>query len=403
MKRFVLMMASVVFVLCQLTACSSDDENPNAHPKQPEPEVVDPFPELIIKTKNSQAVTSKDEWLEDASITLVDENEKSTDLGLTSIKGRGNSTWTYPKKPYALKLNEKIELMGFKKEKRFNLLADYIDRTHLRNAVSFKIASKAKALEWTPDGTHVNLTLNGKDMGLYFLCEHIKIAKNRVNLKDGGYILELDVYYDEAFKFRSKLLDLPVQLKDPDPEDLSEDAKQGIIDYFNAAEDSVVNGGNWRELVDEDSFVDWWIVLELTQCGEPGHPKSCYMHRDKDGKLKAGPVWDFDWGTFRSGSEVTAFRCKKTLWYKYLFNDKDFVAKVKERWNASKNDYLSVTDFIDKTAEKIEDAVESDSKLWPMTTEVNKDESLSFENAVSRMKSNFKQHWEWMDKQINAM
>lgn len=404
MKRFQLM-ASMMVAVSLLAGCSAGDEkeNPNIHPERPEPIVEKPFPELIINTAGKEDIKSKDIWLEGASISYKDIEGNAINYGKTSVKGRGNSTWGYPKKPYTVKLDEKTEFIGLPKEKRFNLLADYIDRTHLRNSVSFEIARKAKALDWTPAGNYVNLTLNGKKMGLYYLCEHIKVAKNRVNLKDGGYILELDTYYDEDFKFRSKILNLPIQLKDPDPEDFSETDLASIEEYFNAAEDSVVNGGNWRELIDEDSFADWWIVLELTQCGEPAHPKSCYMHRDKDGKLKAGPVWDFDWGTFRSGGEVTAFRCKKAIWYEYLFKDKDFVAKVKERWNTTKGSYLSVEKFIHETALYIENAVAEDDRMWPMTTETNKDEKLSFDAAVSTLKSNFKKHWEWMDEQINAM
>lgn len=404
MKRNLLMVIMFVapFLLADCSA-DNDEENPAIHPARPEPVVEKPFPELIINTAGNEDIKSKDVWLEGADISYKDIDGKITGYGKSSVKGRGNSTWGYPKKPYTVKFDEKTEFIGFKKEKRFNLLADYIDRTHLRNSVSFEIARKSKSLGWTPEGTYVNLTLNGKEMGLYYLCEHIKIAKNRVNLEDGGYILELDTYYDEDFKFRSRILNLPVQLKDPDPEDFSEADLASIEEYFNAAEDSVVNGGNWRELIDEDSFADWWIVLELTQCGEPAHPKSCYMHRDKNGKLKAGPVWDFDWGTFRSGGEVTAFRCKNAIWYGYLFKDRSFVAKVKERWNTNKDEYLSVEEFIDDTARYIKDAVAADDRLWPMTTETNKDEKLSFDAAVTTLKSNFKKHWEWMDEQINAM
>jgi len=392
------------FILAALfiTGCS-DDRNPDSKEKEQEQEEVIPIlPTLYITTKNNAEVTSKEVWINDASVVLTDADMKTVQLGAASIKGRGNTTWSYAKKPYALKLDEKAEILGLPKEKRFNLLANYIDRTHLRNAVSFEIARMAKGLEWTPNGTYVNLNFNGKNLGLYYLCEHIKISKNRVNVQDGGYILELDTYYDEDFKFRSSLLNLPVQLKDPDPKDLNDADKQEIKDFFNAAEDAVVNGGNWRNFIDEDSFADWWIVMELAQCGEPGHPKSSYMYRDKGGKLKAGPVWDFDWGTFCTG-DVRRFRDKNAIWYGYLFNDPAFVAKVKERWNASRQDYLSVTDFIDETAEKIYYSVSNDDVLWPMTTNVNKDESLSFRDAVNRLKTNYRDHWEWMDWAINAM
>ena len=117
----------------------------------------------------------------------------------------------------------------------------------------------------------------------------------------------------------------------------------GIRAEFNEIEAKLVSdditASGWQDYLDMDTFIDWWFVHELVQCGEPGHPKSSYMYRDKGGKLKAGPVWDFDWGTFRS-SEVHQFRIKKAIFYGYLFQDPAFVKRVKEKWKESRTDFL---------------------------------------------------------------
>ena len=79
------------------------------------------------------------------------------------------------------------------------LLANRVDRTLLRNDVAFEIARKCPALPWTPRGLFVELYLNGKHRGNYYLCEHIKIDKNRVNIDETkslwyGYLFEHDSF-----------------------------------------------------------------------------------------------------------------------------------------------------------------------------------------------------------------
>lgn len=406
MKRILLILSAMLLVSLLLSSCKKEEDNPFAHPERVE-EKDSGLPRVYVKTPGNTAITSKEEWMEGATIRLVSPDGQETDLGTTNIKGRGNSTWTYPKKPYALKLDKEASILGMTTEKRWDLLANYIDRTDMRNAISFEVAHKTKSLDWTPHGEFVELYLNEVWQGNYYLCEHIKIDKNRLNLQKGGYLLELDTAFDEEYKFRSGLLDLPVQIKDWKGGDMTEERIAGITSEFNEIEALLVSeereSNGWQDLVDMDSFIDWWFVYELVQCGEPMHPKSCYMYRDNEGKLKAGPVWDFDWGTFRSGGEVTKFRIQNALFYKYLFSDSSFVKRVKEKWMESKNDFLAVTSFMEKTAEKIQISVDKDKTKWVMTTTVNKDEELSFEDAVATMKNNYVKHWEWMDSQISAL
>lgn len=393
-------------LLLLLFSCGEKADDPNIHPKREE-EKDSGLPHFCIDTPSRAEIKSKTTWMEGAKVSLVSADGKTTDLGTAQVKGRGNSTWGYAKKPYAVKLDVESTVLGMPADTRWDLLANYIDRTDMRNAVGLEVARRTKSLEWTPHGEFVELYLNNVRMGNYFLVEHIKIDKNRLNLKKGAYILELDTNFDEEFKFKSAKLGMPVQIKDWEGDDMTEARMKEIqaefdkIEALIVSDDRATNG--WQNFVDMDTFIDWFFAYELVQCGESLHPKSSYMYRDKDGKLKAGPVWDFDWGTFRSGGEVTRFRNKDAIWYPYLFKDPAFVARLKEKWSQSKADFLSVTDFIDKTAEKIKVSVDYDKTKWTMTTTTNKDESMSFDEAVATMKSNYKKHWEWMDQQINAL
>jgi len=180
----------------------------------------------------------------------------------------------------------------------------------------------------------VEVVLNGTHLGNYYLCEQIKVDKNRVNVAElketdteepaisGGYLVELDTYYDEINKFRSIHKNLPVNFKEPDEDVLNSQQMDWFKDYFNQVEDILYGSGegSYQDYIDVNSFIDWWLVYELALNGEPNHPKSSYMYKDRNEKLKAGPVWDFDWGTFIPNllvhlAGITQFD---------IFRDKDF-------------------------------------------------------------------------------
>ena len=369
------------------------------------------LPVVFINTPAAAEIPPKtSDWLGNTNITIYNTDCSIAYSGITGIRGRGNSTWKYPKKPYALKLESKAEILGMPKHKRWVLLANWLDRTLLRNHVSFQIA-KQTDLAWTPRGQFVEVVLNGTHIGNYYLCEHIKIDKNRVNIDeldddevDGGYMMEIDTYYDEAFKFKSAKKNFPYMFKDPDEVNDSQFAfMQDFINNLEGAlyEKSRFNTGEFMQYLDIESFADWWIALELTGNTEIKHPKSTYVHKDKGGKLKAGPVWDFDWKTFRLNNQEWV--SKSTLYYDALFEDPTFVATVKERWNKHLPRFREILAFIQAEADKIRNSEEINHQMWPVTKDTNEDIDLSFTEAVARMKQSYEQKLEFMDREINAM
>ena len=368
------------------------------------------LPMVFIETNSTKEIPSKwEDWMKGAEIKIYNPDWTVDYEGPTSIRGRGNSTWGYPKKPYALKLDSKGEILGMPKHKRWVLLANWMDRTLLRNSVSFELASRS-GLAYTPRGQFVEVFINGVHKGNYFLCEHIKVDENRVNIDeldedetDGGYIMELDVYYDEAYKFKSSVRDLPYMFKDPD--EVNDAQFNFIKDYVSNLEnalydDSRFASGEYMDYIDSESFADWWIVMELTGIWEPNHPKSTYMHKDKGGKLTMGPVWDFDWETYKISPR---FRIKDALYYKRLFEDQRFVTLVKERWSTLKPAFETLPDHIRSEAEKIRGSESFNHELWPIDIVVNLDESLTFDAAVSRMIEGYETKFNWLDKEINSL
>lgn len=370
------------------------------------------LPIVFVETPNFEEITSKEVWTEGTTIKIVNPDGSISYEGTTSFRGRGNSTWTYPKKPYAIKLDKKASILGMPKHKRWVLLANWMDRTLMRNRLAFKLG-ECTQLDWTPRGEYVELVLNGKHLGNYFLCEQVKIDENRVNIAEidadsdditGGYLMELDVNYDEAFKFKSVVKNLPWMFKDPD-EDISDAMFYYMQEYVNTTEDELYNNfeaGAWKDYLDIKTFVDYWFAVELTSNNEPGHPKSVYMSKDKGGKLCAGPMWDYDWATFIPSTSNT-YCLKRHLYYPQLFNDAEFVSVIKERWPAAKANFDEVAEFIDLEYEKIRNSEKMNSSMWPISQRVNGDETMSFEEAVTRLKKAYCDKLEWLDSQINNL
>lgn len=381
------------------------------------------LPVVFINTPDNVTVPNTTDWLSKSSIVILNTDGtvdyESNDL---QIKGRGNSTWSMPKKPYALKLNEKSEVLGMKKHKRWCLLANWMDRTLIRNDVAFQIARQTQ-LSWTPSGKFVELILNGSHVGNYYLCEQIKVDKNRLNITEmkssdingdaltGGYLMEIDTYFDEVNKFYSGTRNLPYMFKEPDEDVLQAEQLAYFQDYVNTME-SYLYDDNWlvnREYanyMDLGSFVDWWFVYELAMNYEPGHPKSSYVHKDRLGKLKAGPVWDFDYATFIP-ENANEYCVKNAIYYGRLFNDPVFVSEVKTRWANYKASFDQIPTYIRNVAAKIEKSNDVDYIMWPLSAfssgAVNGDADLSFNDAIERLITAYTTKLDWLDSEITSM
>lgn len=378
------------------------------------------LPAVLVGTPENISINSKEIWVEGTKISIHNTDRTIDELGTAGIKGRGNTTWAlYDKKPYAISLDKKSKVLGMPKDKKWNLIANFIDRTNIRNAVTLELARRTKFLEWTPRGEFVELVMNGTHQGLYYLCEKIKISKNRLNITEltpdvvsgdaltGGYLLEFDQNYDEFYKFHSSRKHFPINLKAPD-EDVPDVQLEYISSYINEIEWQLYHydpaACSYKDLLDIDTFIDYWFVQEVSGNYGCNGPKSVYMYKDVNEKLKAGPCWDFDWGTYMP-EKVTEWRAKTVgLWYPRMFKDPAFVARVKEKWAESKPDFLDIKNYVDSLSAVIKTSAEVDNAMWPLAKyKINGDENLSYDESIERMKSYIDERIEWLDASISAL
>lgn len=376
------------------------------------------LPVMWIETKDRQEITSKDEYLR-ASFKLV-ENARTRAAGdvtedSVSIKGRGNTTWAMPKKSYALKFDKKISLIDEPKDKSWVLLANYADKTMMRNALAFYMG-KISNLDYTPRSHFVELMLNGRYNGTYQLCEKLKISNDRVNVGDDGFLLEIDARAEaDDITFNTKYLDYPVNIKDPDVE-VNDENYNFIRDYVTTAEAALFSNNfadideGWQKYMDIDSFVDWYLINEIAKNEDAILWSSCYMYLKRGEKLKMGPLWDFDIGfgniDYNGNYLTSGFWIKYTSWHIQLFKDPAFVTKVKERFNYFYSKREDIMREINSNAMYLKYAVQENENKWHTFysyTWPNYDIWGSYNNEVQYMKEWLFARFEWLKGEFDKM
>ena len=374
--------------------------------------VVNKFVDFWVRGKDT-------DWVEDDKMTVYN-SDGSVDMVTTNcgVRLRGNSTQKLPKKPFAVKLTSKQPILGMQTHKRWCLLANWLDRSMIRNLVGFEAAKattrawKAGSIDagmiWNPSGKSVELVIDGRHVGNYLLCEQIKIGSKRLNINDAyedlladgksynfedcGYLVEFDVMQDENYKGVTSR-GITWQLKD---DVLPPDYASKIVTKIQAIEDAIKGGdfAVYSQLIDIPSFIDQWFVVELAMNREYTEPRSLYSYYNGgNDKLHAGPVWDFDRGTFQNPTEAKKMGSSRVksydaflsssskvsksggykenqqpcLWYPLLMNDPDFVTMVKSRWAVIYPYLQGVVNSISEYAAENALSWEYESKMWPGT------------------------------------
>ncbi|TCC98062.1 CotH kinase family protein [Pedobacter psychroterrae] len=371
---------------------------------------------LYINTTNNAAINSKDIYVT-GTIKIVGNFKDVLFDGKTEIKGRGNSTWGMPKKPYRIKLDKKFGILGMSENKNWVLLANYADKTLMRNELAFML-SRNSGLTFTPDSRFVEVFLNGNYQGSYLLTEQIKEGKDVVDVeRDGGYLLEQDGFAgSEPVHFYTKK-NMPVTVKYPDEEEITPLQKEYISSHFQKLEDALfaanftdpLNG--YRKYFDVDSYINYYIVNEVM--GNPDMFWSTYMYKKpNDDKIYTGPVWDFDiainnddrLGNQVNGLMLTAAHEPKA-WIRRMMEDQSFRQKIRLRWNELKAKILTLPASVDLLSKKLAVSQTRNFTKWSiLNTKVYREFQIagSYNAEVAYLKNYLTNHISWLDAKFNG-
>ncbi len=296
------------------------------------------------------------------------------------IRGRGNTSWTKPKKPWRIHFDEPTAVLGLAPARSWVLLANWQDPTLIMNEVAFELGRRF-GLPHTNNSRFVELWINGTYRGNYQITEQIQAGESRVAIdgENGGFLTELDTYYDEEPKFQTAVFELPVMVKDPETASAAD-----VKPVFDALEAALTGGGAWQDHADEDSFIDYMLVTEIVRNPEAGHPKSFFMYRrDASSKLCFGPLWDFDWAFAYAADGSTDYFRPKDLPVLYgphrnehergigfltrFYDDPELVARYKARWNEMMDagHIEGIIPFIEELSQNLMRSQRYNFERWP--------------------------------------
>ena len=367
------------------------------------------IPELTITTTDPSIaeIPSKDYYLE-GTLAVNGRGGYEDYTGKTEVKGRGNSTWGYPKKHYRLKLNKKAEICGLGKAKNYVLLANHLDPTLMLNSVAFKIG-RLLELPFTNHAIPVDVVLNGIYKGSYLLTEQIEVKENRVDLDENNSVMwELDSYWDDEPKFKSTAFNLPVMVKDPDlTTEQFEYWKKDFNAFTTQFAKEPLEGNSYVDMIDIESVAKFLITFNLVHNMEINHPKSVFLHKERNGKYVMGPIWDFDWaydyegtsnhfGRYNTPLFSSSMNGVGTAFFQRFLQDSRVKTIYKRTWQDFKNNKLdALLQYVDDYAVMLKPSVERNSELWENTR--------SFDTKVKELKTWLRNRADYIDSEVSKL
>ena len=345
-------------------------------------------PRIDIDIDGGQMVSSKDYFLH-ARFRLDGKGVFDSMEDSIWIKGRGNSSWagTWGKSPYRIKFDEKVKPFGLTKGKNWCLIANAQTGSMMANAIGMKAAR----MIGTQGACHiipVNLYINGNYRGSYTFTEKVGFSNNNIDVDEStAYMLELDSYFDEMYRFNSSSFNLPVNIKQPD---LTEEPfKQDNFFWYTTIQDefdtfckALYNRSNYEQYVDLDAFARFFMVNELINNMELGHPKSTYLYKevigDPESKFIFGPVWDLDWAfgyenssTYYQRDATTSIFSKMTgqpgnNFFMAMFDNSELVRKAYYRvWvEFMRNYYTELKEYVQDYFDYANSSYITNSSVW---------------------------------------
>ena len=426
------------------------------------PPALNPEDALVQVEVNTNNGTIVDEPKINAQITFSQNDVVSYD-GPIGIEIRGASSQSFPKKSYGFETRDAnnedldVSLLGFPEEEDWILYGPYSDKSLVRNMLIYDLSRDINM--YASRTKFVELTIDDSQQGVYVFMEKLKRDGNRIDinkLKDdenfgedvtGGYILKIDKTagsnlgdgyntmnsFTSTFAPPNAIINQKIHFlyEYPDAEDITTEQKTYISTYVSEFENVLASNNfsdptvGYQAYIDMASFIDFFLLNELSN-NVDGYRLSTYMHKDKNGKLKMGPIWDFNLAfgnaDYCSGGETNVWaykfneRCSSDFWqipfwWGRLLEDPNFVNQLKNRWTNLRGSTFSEASILQKI-DAYNDAL---TKAGAIDTNFSKWNILgtyiwpnNFVGATYNEEKNYLKDWvsdrlSWLDSNIDAL
>jgi hypothetical protein len=306
--------------------------------------------------------------------------------GKILIDGRGNTSWHHDKRPYNIDLvaddwetENPAVLLGMPEGDEWCLLAFWMDRSLMRIPLASYLGQYLDGMMWTPRTRYVEVWINNDYRGLYLLSEKVQRSDNRINIKklnaestdlSGGYILEATPEdghkskpIEMASQFKTSREGINFIFKYPKPKNITQEQRSWIWDYMNEFE-NILGGGNYkdpdagyRKYINEDSFIDWTILHELSKGCDNLFHASVFVHKDRNGKLNMSAPWDFDLSFGNSGIYTEDGNWVRThRWFGRLYQDERYAKKFNDRYDEMMSLFEKIPDILRANYRQLEES-----------------------------------------------
>ena len=383
--------------------------------------------------------------------------------GIIGIEIRGESSQFFDKKSYGFETWDSqyndldVALIGFPEEEDWILYGPFSDKSLIRNKLIYELSNRMG--RYTTKTEFVELTINYEYKGLYIFMEKLKRDKNRIDISklenadideeliSGGYIIKIDKSdmedgsYTDYNSFQSQFdvfgnengdIRINFNYEYPKPGEIHANQKNYIKNYFYEFESSLASNNfkdpinGFRKYIDEDSFIDFFILNELSN-NVDGYRLSTYLQKDRNEKLVIGPIWDFNLSFGNAdycGGERYDVWCFKfnerclgdywnvPFWWNRLLEDEKFVDKLKGRWNQLRLNILSDNNILTLIEEQYSflnnetDIINRNFNkwkifgiyIWPNSFIGN-----NYYEEIDFLKDWIKERTKWLDESINNL
>jgi len=446
-----IILVSFLFFLC--FSCNKEGTKIGSELITPDIVLGPPLPLMKIQTGNQNIV---DEPKIPGSLQIF-QDELVIEEHLIGIEIRGSSSQMFDKKSYGFETWDEMgedlnaSLGGFPEEEDWILYGPYSDKSLVRNVLIYELSNNLG--QYASKTKFYELEINEVFQGTYVLMEKIKRDKNRVDISknkiediSGGYIIKIDKptgdgdWYNENIAFSSQYNTTGVLVDTgnvnflyeyPKADDISEEQKKYIQDYIHLFETALISEGfksienGYRQFIDLDSFIDFFILNEFSK-NPDGFRLSTYLHKEKGGKLKMGPIWDFNlafgnvnycdgdspygWA-HRFNDICSGDNWQVPFWWNRFLDDPEYVGLLKERWAILRSEILS-SDTVSSRLRELQENLKGSSAIdknfgkwlilgkyiWP-----NKFIGDSYDSEINYLEEWISERFNWLDQNINEL
>ena len=370
------------------------------------------LPTVVIHTKDNIEPYDKVNEI-DCFISIISDNGQTLLADSAQIRLRGNASMGFPKKPYRIKFAHKHKVLGAPASaKKWTLINNYGDKTLMRNQLAFEL-SRRFGMPYTPFCAYVDLIVNGDYRGCYQLCDQIEVKKGRVDIEEGGYLIEADAYAGSEASMFWSAKGTPVTIKYPKEDSITWEQSEYIRQHYDKMEN------NWKTYLDLNTFLRHFLVGEFSGNTDTYWSTYFYKHRAND-TLYVGPCWDFDLAfendnrtypiknlsdyIYRTNGSTTGYM--RTLVDKIVVKDtqaKQQLAAIYEQARRKGLTEESFIAYIDEQEAMLQQSQRLNFIRWPiMNQRVHQNPKLwgSYTAEVENVRNYIRDRFTWMDAKL---